>query len=74
MCFLKDKEQIMEQETMECNICQKRLNSWDRRLSKTLAYKIPVCETCIAKEYGMDTDELRGRMERFFDIRPCIGI
>lgn len=58
----------------ECNICGSRLNSWDERLSKTLAYKNPVCEKCIAKEYDMDVDALRSRMEDFFDMRPCQGI
>ena len=58
----------------QCNVCNARLNSWDARLSKTLAYKYPVCEKCIAKEYDMDVDALRTRMEDFFDIRPCQGI
>lgn len=57
-----------------CNICSSRLNSWDARLSKTLAYKIPVCEKCIAKEYEMDQEKLRSWMENYFDIRPCMGI
>lgn len=58
----------------ECNICGSRLNSWDARLSKTLAYKNKVCEKCIAKEYDMDVDALRERMEDFFGMRPCQGI
>jgi len=58
----------------ECNICGRQLNSWDARLSKTLAYKIPVCEACIAAEYDIDADALRRRMENYFDIRPCQGI
>lgn len=58
----------------QCNICGSQLNSWDKRLSKTLAYKIPVCEKCIAKEYDMETDALRQRMEDFFGMRPCQGI
>ena len=57
-----------------CNICSCQLNSWDARLSKALAYKIPVCEKCIADEYDMDTDALRSRMEEYFDMRPCQGI
>ena len=57
-----------------CNICHEQLNSWDDRLSKTLAYKIPVCEKCIAKEYDMDVEALRERMEDFFGMRPCQGI
>lgn len=58
----------------ECNICNQRLNSWDKRLSKTLAYKNPICEKCIAKEYDMDVEHLRSRMEDFFGMRPCQGI
>ena len=58
----------------ECNICKRKLNTWDTRLSKTLAYKNAVCEECIAKEYDMDVGELRTRMEDFFGIRPCQGI
>ena len=57
-----------------CNLCEKRLNSWDARLSKTLAYKIPVCEQCIAKEYDMEVEALRKRMEDFFGMRPCQGL
>lgn len=58
----------------ECRLCSKRLNRWDRRLSKTLAYKQPLCEACIAAEYDMEKEALRARMERYFDIRPCQGI
>lgn len=57
-----------------CNICGGQLNTWDLRLSKTLAYKIPVCEECISKEYDMDVDAFRERMEDFFGMRPCVGI
>ena len=57
-----------------CNVCGEQLNSWDARLSKTLAYKIPVCEKCIAKEYDMGVNALRDRMEDFFGMRPCQGI
>lgn len=58
----------------ECNICAARLNSWDKRLSKTLAYKNAVCEKCIAAEYDLDVDVLRNQMEGYFGIRPCVGI
>lgn len=58
----------------ECNSCGKQINSWDKRLSKTLVYKSPCCEACIAAEYGMEPEALRSRMENLFDIRPCIGI
>lgn len=57
-----------------CPICQKQLNSWDARCSKALAYKTPICENCIAKEYDMDVSALRDRLERVFDMRPCLGI
>ena len=57
-----------------CNMCGDGLNTWDVRLSKTLAYKIPVCEECIAKEYDMDVGALRERMEAYFGMRPCQGL
>ncbi len=57
-----------------CNICENQLNSWDKRLSKTLAYRNPVCEKCIAVEYDMNVEALRERMEDFFGMRPCQGI
>ncbi len=57
-----------------CNVCSGRLNSWDEKLSKTLAYKNPICEKCIAKEYDMDVNALRSKMEEFFGIQPCQGI
>ncbi|WP_270234718.1 hypothetical protein [Clostridium fessum] len=50
------------------------LNSWDARISKTLAYKYPCCEKCIAKEYDKTPGELREQMENFFGMRPCQGI
>ena len=58
----------------ECRLCSKQLNNWDRRLSRTLAYKQPLCEVCIAAEYDMEKGELRERMKQFYDIRPCQGI
>lgn len=57
-----------------CHSCGNQLNSWDIRLSKVLAYKMPVCEKCIAKEYDMDQQQLRTKMEDFFGMRPCQGI
>ena len=57
-----------------CNICGKRINSWDKRISKTLTYRYPCCESCIAAEYDMTVEALRNRMEHYFDIRPCQGI
>ena len=58
----------------ECHICGECLNSWDARISKTLLYKNKTCEKCIAKEYDMDVEALRTRMEDYFDIRPCQGL
>lgn len=57
-----------------CNACGSQLNSWDKRLSKTLAYKKPVCEKCIAKEYDCDVEWIRGYFERVFGMRPCMGL
>lgn len=58
----------------QCNICRKPLNSWDKRISKALAYVCPVCEECIATEYDMQKEEVRKRMEDFFGMRPCQGL
>lgn len=57
-----------------CNKCSGELNSWDLRLSKALAYRYPLCENCIADEYGMDKKYFRNRMENYFGIRPCLGL
>lgn len=57
-----------------CHVCGEQLNSWDSRCSKALKYKNLTCEKCIAKEYDMEVDTLRGRLEHFFGMRPCIGI
>lgn len=58
----------------DCHSCGQELTSWDIRCSKALAYKKPVCEACIAKEYDKDVDELRDTMEDFFGMRPCMGL
>ena len=57
-----------------CNSCNKQINSWDKRISKVLSYKYPCCEACIAKEYDMDIDALRNRIEHYLGIRPCLGL
>jgi NMD protein affecting ribosome stability and mRNA decay len=59
---------------INCHSCGRQLNSWDERLSKALAYKKTVCESCIAKEYDISSDELRDKMEDYFGMRPCQGI
>lgn len=66
--------QVSESTGENCNACGGLLNSWDKRCSKALAYKNPVCEKCIAAEYDMNTDDLRERLEGFFGMRPCVGI
>lgn len=57
-----------------CEYCGKQLNSWDNRIAKVLYYKFPVCEECIADEYGMTREYLRDRMLDRFGMRPCEGI
>lgn len=68
---MADKVRWLDQ---DCNICGEQLNSWDAKCSKVLAYKYPVCESCIAKEYDMDKESLRTRLEDFFGMRPCQGV
>ena len=58
----------------ECNSCGQQLNSWDARLSKTLAYQFPVCEKCIANEYDMDVAAIRSYFENVFGLVPCTGL
>lgn len=58
----------------QCNVCGRQLNSWDERCSKALKYHNLICESCIAKEYDMDVNVLRGRLENWFGMRPCMGI
>lgn len=57
-----------------CHSCGHELTSWDLRCSKALAYKNPVCECCVAKEYDKTVDELRDTLEDYFGLRPCMGI
>lgn len=68
------KEYIDKKRIKTCNLCGETLNSWDLRCSKALGYKNPICEICIAKEYGKTKEELREIMEEFFGLRPCLGI
>ena len=65
---------IKKREEADCNAGGRRLTSWDRRLSKSLGYRYPVCESCIAREYDMDVEVLRDRMEDFYEMRPCQGL
>ncbi len=57
-----------------CNCCGNQLNSWDKKISRALRYQNAVCESCVAKEYDMDVDALRRRMEHYLGLRPCQGI
>lgn len=57
-----------------CHVCGKQINSWDKRCSSALAYKNATCEICIAKEYDLEIDAFRDRLETFFGMRPCVGI
>ena len=57
-----------------CNSCGRQINTWDKRISKVLAYKYPCCEDCIVKEYDMEPEDLRRRMENVFGMRPCLGL
>ena len=57
-----------------CNCCGRQINSWDKRISKTLAYRYACCEHCIAKEYDIDVEAFRHRMEHYFGMRPCLGL
>ncbi len=70
----EDRLQKIRWLDQDCNKCGRQLNSWDARLSKTLAYKYPCCESCIAGEYDMSAERLRGRMEDYFGMRPCQGL
>lgn len=57
-----------------CNCYGRQINSWDKRISKTLAYRYACCEHCIAKEYDIDVEAFRHRMENYFGMRPCLGL
>lgn len=57
-----------------CQSCGSRLNSWDLRCSKALAYRHPLCERCIAKEYDRSQEEFRSYMRDWFGMRPCMGL
>jgi predicted amidophosphoribosyltransferase len=57
-----------------CHKCGKQINSWDERCSKALGYQHSVCESCIAKEYDVEINDLRATMEDTFGMRPCMGI
>ena len=43
---------------ISCPVCGGKVNSWDKRCSRALAYKAIFCEACISKEYGIDVEEI----------------
>lgn len=57
-----------------CEYCNDQINSWDKRCAKALLFDFPICEKCIAEEYGMTVDYLRSRMEDRFHMKPCAGL
>lgn len=59
---------------LECPSCGGEVNSWDKRCSRALGYKQIVCEGCIAKEYGIEVEELRDTMKNHWGLIPCPGI
>jgi hypothetical protein len=59
---------------ISCPVCGGKVNSWNKRCSRALGYQAIVCETCIAKEYGLTVVELRDTMKDHFGLVPCPGI
>lgn len=57
-----------------CEYCGEQLNSWDERVGKALMFTYPICEACIADEYGMTKEYLRDTMSRRFGMHPCEGL
>lgn len=59
---------------VECPVCGRKVNSWDKRCSRALGYHQIVCEACISSEYGIEVEELRDTMKNHFGLIPCPGI
>lgn len=57
-----------------CEYCGEQINSWDKRIGKTLHFDFTICEKCIADEYGMTPEYLRETMERRYGVHPCEGL
>ena len=57
-----------------CEYCDRQMNSWDKRVGKALMFSFPICEDCIAEEYGMTKEYLRDAMLRRFGMHPCEGL
>ena len=59
---------------VQCNVCAGEVNSWDKRCSRALGYQSFVCESCIAKEYDVNVQELRSAVQEVLGLIPCPGI
>ncbi len=64
---------MAEQKSEYCSKCRKKMNSWDKRLTKTFKVRNH-CENCFCDIYDMDQEAFRKEMENFFGMRPCQGL
>lgn len=69
-----DPRQLRWYPDLACPVCGGEVNSWDKRCSRALGYRRIVCESCIADEYEIDTEELRNTMKEHFGLMPCPGL
>lgn len=70
-----EPKRIIWYDDIPCPVCgAERTNSWEKRISRALGYKVIVCEECVAKEYGLTVAELRDTMVNHFGLVPCPGI
>lgn len=57
-----------------CYVCGSKLGNWDLRVSKAMKYGYPVCEKCIAAEYGTSVEKLRATCRAHFGAFSCLGL
>ena len=69
-----DPAQLRWYPDLSCPACGGEVNSWDKCCSRALGYKAIVCEECIATEYGLTVEQLRGVMQNHFGLVLCPGI
>ena len=75
MASYENAQKLVWYDGVSCPVCgAERTNSWEKRISRALNYKSIVCESCIAKDYGLSVEELRDTMENHFGLVPCPGI
>ena len=75
MAKYTDARKLRWYDDIACCVCGKSpVNSWDKRCSRAVGYKVICCEDCLAAEYGVTVDELRDTMREYFGILPCPGI